>query len=284
MRILRFWSVGAAVATIVAIDFETADQGPDSACAIGLARVQNGIIQDTAYKLIRPPRRSFEFTYIHGITWEQVRNEPAFDEIWDDIARFIDGADFLAAHYAPFDRRVLNACCSSVGIRAPDTPFICTVKLARHAWDVRPTRLPNVCEHLGIELNHHHALSDSEACARIVIAALEQGVDVTSGKLGRIKRRSTMGSAGRIPVRAAGNRQRVDRVNGARGGDPTRSYPRLQHWEPVRLPPSQDVQATTTRTKQESSRKGAIGVVPIVLFILGCMIALAFLAIRLWAR
>lgn len=31
--------------------------------------------------------------------------------------------------------------------------------------------LPDVCARLGIELNHHDALSDAEACARIAIAA-----------------------------------------------------------------------------------------------------------------
>jgi DNA polymerase III epsilon subunit-like protein len=56
--------------TFVAIDFETADYKPDSACAVGLVRVENHQIVERAYTLIRPPRKKFVFTYYHGISWE----------------------------------------------------------------------------------------------------------------------------------------------------------------------------------------------------------------------
>ena len=51
----------------VALDFEMADRGRDSACAIGLVRVEDGKIVHRANYLIRPPRDIFEFTYVHGI-------------------------------------------------------------------------------------------------------------------------------------------------------------------------------------------------------------------------
>jgi DNA polymerase III epsilon subunit-like protein len=50
--------LGAAL-TFVAIDFETADHGPDSACAVGLVRVSGAEIVERKYYLIRPPRSSF---------------------------------------------------------------------------------------------------------------------------------------------------------------------------------------------------------------------------------
>lgn len=155
--------------TFVALDFETADRYRDSACALGLVRVEQGQVVDRVHYLIRPPRRLFEFTHIHGITWQQVANQPDFAELWPDIASMLAGADFLAAHNAPFDRSVLNACCKVYGIEPPVAEFVCTVKLARQAWNIRPTRLPNVCDYLGIPLNHHDALSDAEACAQIAM-------------------------------------------------------------------------------------------------------------------
>ena len=42
--------------TIVAIDFETADYGRDSACALALVRVEAGLIVQRAFHYIRPPR------------------------------------------------------------------------------------------------------------------------------------------------------------------------------------------------------------------------------------
>lgn len=164
------------MAQFVAIDFETADQGADSACAVGLVKVEGGKIVDRLHHLIKPPRRYFLFTYIHGIEWAHVAGKPSFAQLWPEIDRFMEGSQFLAAHNAGFDRRVLNACCAAAGIVPPNRKFLCTVQLARKAWAIRPTKLPDVCGHLGIELNHHEALSDAQACAQIVMAALKEGV------------------------------------------------------------------------------------------------------------
>ena len=155
----------------VAIDFETANYAQDSACAVGLVKVVDGEIVDSVAHLIRPPTREFVFTYIHGLTWKHVAGAPDFGALWPRLAPWLQGADFLAAHNAPFDRGVLGACCATYGIEAPPPTFRCTVTMARRAWNLRPTKLPDVCRHLGITLNHHDALSDALACAKIVIAA-----------------------------------------------------------------------------------------------------------------
>jgi DNA polymerase-3 subunit epsilon len=155
----------------VAIDFETADRGPDSACAVALVRVEGLEIVERRSQLLRPPRPWFTFTYIHGITWEDVVDEPTFEEAWPELSRILEGVEHLAAHNAGFDRSVLQACCLLSGHRPPEIPFICTMRLARQTWGLRPTRLPDVCRHLGLPLKHHDPESDAEACARIVIAA-----------------------------------------------------------------------------------------------------------------
>lgn len=162
----------------VALDFETADQGRDSACSIALVRVEGRTIVRREHHLIRPPRRTFLFTAIHGISWSQVADAPTFAELWPRLAACLDGAQFIAAHNASFDAGVLRACCEQAGLRSPAQPFVCTVQVARQAWNLRPTKLPDVCRHLGLPLRHHDALSDAEACAGIVLAADQE---VTAG-------------------------------------------------------------------------------------------------------
>jgi DNA polymerase III subunit epsilon len=157
--------------TFVAIDFETADYYPDSACAVGLVRVENHQIVARAYSLIKPPRRRFVFTYLHGITWEDVAQQPTFGDLWPTYRPLLEGADFLAAHNASFDRGVLLKCCAAAGLEPPGLPFRCTVQLARRTWNIYPTKLHHVCDHLGIALKHHQAASDAEACALIVVSA-----------------------------------------------------------------------------------------------------------------
>jgi DNA polymerase III subunit epsilon len=153
----------------VAIDFETANYSPTSACAIGLVTVADGAIIGQEHFLIRPPSREFVFTHIHGITWRDVAKEPTFEELWPQLKAILDEADFFAAHNASFDRKVLNACCELYQFPLPQQSYTCTVQLARRTWGIRPTNLPNVCAHLNIELVHHQALSDASACAQIVI-------------------------------------------------------------------------------------------------------------------
>jgi DNA polymerase III epsilon subunit-like protein len=98
---------------LVAIDFETADCSADSACALGIVSIEKGKITKKGYRLIRPPRRHFIFSYIHGISWADVEPQPTFIEVWDHFAPFWKDADYFLAHYAPFDRNVLTACCSA---------------------------------------------------------------------------------------------------------------------------------------------------------------------------
>lgn len=155
----------------VALDFETADHGRDSACSIGLVRVENNQIVQRVHALIRPPRQAFRFTHVHGIHWRDVVDQPTFGELWETLSSSIQGVDFIAAHNASFDRGVLYACCDTYGIPHPAQPFVCTVQLARKTWQIYPTKLPDVCQRLDIDLLHHQALSDAEACAQIVMAA-----------------------------------------------------------------------------------------------------------------
>src|SRR5574340_948101 len=100
----------------IAIDFETADYQADSACAVALVRVEGSEIVRRDYHLIRPPRREMVFTYIHGITWQDVADKPSFGELWPTLEPLLADADFFVAHNAGFDRSVLHACCAAAGI------------------------------------------------------------------------------------------------------------------------------------------------------------------------
>jgi DNA polymerase-3 subunit epsilon len=165
--------------TFVAIDFETANNARDSACAVGMVRVEAGQVVDQFTSFIRPPTNDFNFycVRVHGLGWADVRNAPDFEGIWREAQAICEGVQFFAAHNAPFDRSVLNACCAYYGIPKPTIPFLNTVTLARRSWRNLPKHgLAPVCQHLGISLNHHEAGSDALACAKIVLAAGSEAV------------------------------------------------------------------------------------------------------------
>jgi DNA polymerase III subunit epsilon len=80
------------------LDFHEADRSADSACAIGIVSIEKGKIAKKGYRLIRPPRRHFIFSYIHGISWADVEAQPTFGEVWDYFAPFWKNADYFLAH------------------------------------------------------------------------------------------------------------------------------------------------------------------------------------------
>jgi DNA polymerase-3 subunit epsilon len=154
-----------------AIDFETANKEYHSACSIGLVRVEDHKIIKKDYHLIRTPDSYFNHRniQIHGLTWEDVKEELSFEELWPKIRSYFRGVDFIVAHNFTFDRSVIQTCCNYYGIDTPNKPFLCTRYMSKRVWQFDSCSLENVCDELGITFkNHHNALADALACVKIM--------------------------------------------------------------------------------------------------------------------
>jgi DNA polymerase III subunit epsilon len=153
----------------IAIDFETANPEMSSACALGIAVVENLMIAEEFYTLIKPPVDYFKFTDIHGITWNDVKDKMTFNELWPGIRNYFGNIDFVAGHNVGFDRAVLKGCCSHYNLNIPDVKYMCTWQLSKKKLGLKSNALDKVSAHFGIKLDHHYALSDAVACAKIMI-------------------------------------------------------------------------------------------------------------------
>lgn len=160
----------------IAIDFETSGYSVDSACAIGMIKMDNLQIVDNFYRLIKPPSPIVHFTHIHGLSWNDLKEEQPFSIIWDEAQKFIQNADYFIAHNAAFDRNILYGCCQSFKKERPEKPFLCTLKGSRRVLPLKSKSLNNVCNYLGIALNHHNALSDANGCACVYKKLLSMGL------------------------------------------------------------------------------------------------------------
>jgi DNA polymerase-3 subunit epsilon len=173
----------------VAIDFETATSERCSACSLGLAVIENGIIVDTRSWLIRPPANAYDWrnTSIHGISAQHTEFEPGYDELYPAIRRFLEG-EYLLAHSAAFDVSVLRALHSRYGIALPRAKYACSCHLARRAFPALANhKLPTVCGHCGISLEHHDAASDALACARVALSCCDAvGERTVASAIGRL--------------------------------------------------------------------------------------------------
>jgi len=155
----------------VAIDFETATREATSACALGIAVVRDGRVDERHSWLIQPPFNEYEYrnTLIHGLGPGDTEFAPDFRELWFEVQPLLALGPLLA-HNASFDVRVLRASIASHELPALAYPYVCTVNLARKAFPQLPRHTLNVvCDHCGIALVHHDAASDAEACANVAL-------------------------------------------------------------------------------------------------------------------
>lgn len=128
----------------------------------------------TFHKFINPQGRQVhpEALAIHGISNEQLLNEPSFAEIVDEFLEFFDGAQ-LVAHNAMFDLGFINA--ELARLNRPEIPverIVDTLALARRRHPMGPNSLDALCRRYGIENSHrtlHGALLDSEILAEVYI-------------------------------------------------------------------------------------------------------------------
>lgn len=168
--------------TYYSIDFETANDYPNSACSVGVVRFVDGIEQDSVYSLIKPAKMYFkpEFIDIHHISYDDVRNEPQFPEVWQTIVEPFVGIGktepiYFVAHNAKFDMGVLKACLDYYGMPDPNIDFACTLQIARQTWkNFERHKLTFLADKFGIEYNAHNAFDDARTCGKIFSMAAEK--------------------------------------------------------------------------------------------------------------
>lgn len=158
---------------LAAIDFETANAYPESACSVGVSVFEDGIEIDQYYTLIKPPYQYGRFDWrnirVHHIQPEEVLHAPGFDTVYERLRPYFHDTVFVA-HNADFDMTVFARCCMAWGLPVPDLSYFCTVRLTQRMFPyLEHHRLNDCCEYMNIELDHHNAASDAEACALIVL-------------------------------------------------------------------------------------------------------------------
>jgi DNA polymerase-3 subunit epsilon len=162
--------------TVLAIDFETANERRDSACAVGLAWIADGAVVRRESRLIRPPEMRFSpgNIRVHGIVPADVRHLPEFPDV---MAPFLPdlASGLVLAHNAGFDMGVLRASLAAYGMPVPALHYLCTLQIARRVFPAEEgCGLGKVAARLGIRFAHHDAGEDAFACAEIALAAARQ--------------------------------------------------------------------------------------------------------------
>lgn len=154
-----------------AIDFETSTAFHP--CSVGIVTVENGLIVDEYVTLIKPPGNEYSpFTIaVHGIYPRDTVNAKSFAQVYPEIKKRLQNK-IVVAHNESFDRNVLAKSMALHHLDYADlniaSRWECTVKIYK-AKGIRPTKLSDCCREMRIALNHHEALSDARACAKLYL-------------------------------------------------------------------------------------------------------------------
>lgn len=163
----------------IVFDVETPNRMNNRMSAVGITVIEDGIIVDEFYSLVKP-ETYFDFfnTQLTGICEESVTDAPTFPQVWERIEPIMSSG-MLVAHNAVFDMCVLKRCLADYDIVwKPYARYICTVQMGRRILPGMKHNLNVLCDYYGIELNHHQAASDSRACAQILLRYLDEGADI----------------------------------------------------------------------------------------------------------
>ena len=159
------------MSTFTAIDFETATAY--HTCSVGIVTVEEGIIVDEFVTLIQPPNNFYNpfNIQVHGIYPRDTANAKTFVEVFPEIEKRLKNR-VVVAHNESFDRNVLSKTMALHGLNYEDlnigSRWECTVKIYK-AKGFKPAKLSDCCRIMNIALEHHEALSDARACAKLYL-------------------------------------------------------------------------------------------------------------------
>lgn len=160
------------------LDFETTGTSGklNRAIEIGIVRVKNGEILDSFQSFINPGTLvPYYITSLTGITNDDVRDAPFFEDLTSQIVDFI-GDSILVAHNMPFDYSFLQNEFIRADVLLPKNETLCTLKLARKLYpELKSKSLGNLVQHFGIRhKNVHRALGDAMVTAKLLIKMITQ--------------------------------------------------------------------------------------------------------------
>lgn len=200
----------------VAIDFEHATNHKGSICSVGIATFRNGEIVDEYYSLVKPPNNTYSPYTIakHKITPDVTKHAKTFREIYSEIRDRIFGKIVVAHGAFNTDRHCLEQAMALENIVDDlNIEWKCTLTIVNLPLDL-------ACKEVGIELRHHHALSDAIACGYLYGAYLRGEIDMYKMEIARSNQGPREINQGSYPAKISGDVLRPDFENVSNRANP----------------------------------------------------------------
>ncbi|MGA2708766.1 MAG: DNA polymerase III subunit epsilon [Steroidobacteraceae bacterium] len=157
---------------------------------IGCVELVNRRITGRVFHRYLNPERDIDAgaQEVHGITREQLRNEPKFAAVAEDLVEFVRDAE-LIIHNAPFDVAFLNAELRRLSTPPLKVNELCrvldTLSLARQMHPGQRNNLDALCKRYSVDNTHreyHGALLDARILAEVYLAMTGGQAALTLGE------------------------------------------------------------------------------------------------------
>ena len=197
----------------IVLDTETTGLDPKQGhriIEIGCVELINRRLTGNNYHQHIQPEREIDegAQQVHGITPEFLQDKPKFNDIIDDLKKYLDGAE-LIIHNAPFDVGFLNAEFALRGKKQGSIEDICsvidTLVMARKKHPGQKNNLDALCKRYEVNNTQrelHGALLDAELLADVYLF-------MTGGQVGLLLDSETNNSS------SSGSDQQVSRISGS---------------------------------------------------------------------
>ena len=174
---------------LVVLDTETTGldvDGGHKIIEIGCVEILGRTITSNFYhQYVNPKRQIDEKAFeVHGISNDQLKNEPSFEDIIDNFIDYISNST-LIIHNAPFDMAFLKAeyesANHSLSELVNNRKVIDTLKLARKNSPGKRNTLDALCSRFFVdntERNLHGALMDAELLAQVYLKMTQGQTDI----------------------------------------------------------------------------------------------------------
>jgi DNA polymerase-3 subunit epsilon len=164
-------------ASFVAIRFDYADYSLESACAIGLVKVENGKPTSVLYEMFSPSSEDYEFvddaSQTGGLRSTDLDGLNDFSALWPSVRDFI-GDMPLVANSASTYIKTLESLWSHYELNVAPIPYLCTQVLGRRVTELGSFRLEFYADAFGYQLPELASAQDkSKATAAIMIGLLD---------------------------------------------------------------------------------------------------------------
>jgi len=147
--------------------------GHDRIIEIAILALDASGARTSEYSTLVNPHRDMGPISIHGITAKDVAEAPSFEDIAGDVSARL-ARSVIVGHNVHFDFHFLLAEFKRLGHAIPESPLLCTIRLAQNASpDLPSIRLAECCQHFGIPIQKaHSAFNDALATSKLLTACL----------------------------------------------------------------------------------------------------------------